>query len=403
MSYSVSDLKNELVGVLHGTTLNQVQGLDVLINRAARKLLNDCDPLETVRIQQLQSQLFDSVYDYPLPDDVKDDRVIDIRPQVNRTVGDQFTQSYNQPFDVSKTGALNFPEFTIQWNSAVKSVRIAKDVVGPLLVNGATAVTGSDGTWAGGADATDLRTDTLNYVYGSGSVRFDVTGSGTTAYVENSTMTPVDLSRDYQQGSEFMYFFMPDSSQVTSVTLRWGSSASDYWERTVTKNQFSNSFQDGWNLLQFEWNGAAEAGSPDYASVSYLRLSFVYDGTENFDYRVNAFASQLGAIYEIEYYSKFLFRDAETGAFQENVTDDSNVINLDVTSYNVLFSLVAYFVAQQVQGADSSFDAAYFKGEYDQGLARYVAKIRSQVIKPRQQYYVMTTPRSGVVTRYSSS
>lgn len=47
MSYNILDLKNDLEGVLHGTTNNQIQNLDGVINRAARQLLLDLDPQET--------------------------------------------------------------------------------------------------------------------------------------------------------------------------------------------------------------------------------------------------------------------------------------------------------------------------------------------------------------------
>lgn len=405
MSYTVADLKNELTGVLHGTTLNQIFGLDVLINRAARKVLSDCDPMEMIRIQTLVSPIFDRVYDYIIPDDVKGDRIIDIRPQVNRSVMDRFLQTYNEPFDVFKaTAAINQPQFTVQFNSGFKYVRIVENQLVGILVNGATQVTGNNGTWVAGGNATNISTDTLNFVYGSGSIKWDVTAGSdpSTATISNSTMDPVDISRDFEQGSEFLYVYIPTASQVTSFTLRWGSSASDYWERTVTHNQFSNTFEDGWNLLQFEWHNATTVGDPDDTAVTFVDFITTYDGSENFNYRLNDIVSQLGSIYQIVYYSKYMFRDADSGAFQETVTSNSNIINLDVDSYNLLFNQVAYLCAQQVQGADSSFDTSYFAQEYDVSLKRYVAKIKSQVLKPTQLYYRMSNPKQWTQTRYSS-
>lgn len=404
MAYTVSDLKNDLTGVLHGTTLNQVVGLDLLINRSARKVLSDCDPIEMVRIVPVTGPLFTGVFDYTCPDDLKGDRIIDIRPQIKRTVADRFFQTYNEPFDLTKlqlTGQAG--EVTIQYNTAVKSLRIVKNVLQGLLVNTASTIS-DEGTWAVGGNATNLSVDTLNYVYGSGALRFDVIAGAnpSTAYLENSTQTAVDLTRDWEEGSEFLYFYFPVASQVISCNLRWGSSPTDYWTQTVTTSQNSTAFQNGWNLLQFPWNGATIVGSPDKTSITYLRATVTYDGTVNYNYRLNDIVSQLGAIYEIEYYSKFMFRDSSTGVFQENVTDDSNIINLDTDSYNILFNQVAFLVAQQVQTSNSPYDASFFQKEYDESVARYVAKIKSQVLKPQSTYYEMPQTNINPLIRWSS-
>lgn len=389
--YTIADLKNELGGVLHGTNLNKVQGIDVLINRAGRKLIEDIDPIETVRIEQIDNALYDQVYDYTCPADLKGDRIIDIRPQINRTMADKFAQTYNEEFDVSKATIANVSgEVTIQYDTAVKSLRIAKNLISPLLVNPATTITGT-GTWSALPLATNLVNDNLNYVYGGSSLRFDVGAGapGSTASLENSTFTAVDMSRDEDQGSLFAYVFIPDATIITNFILRWGSSNADYWQVTVTSAQNSVAFQNGWNLLRFNWNGATVVGAPVATAVDYLLFTVTYDGTADTDFRLNSITSQLGTIYEIAYYSKYLYRDFTTGAFQETVTADSNIINLDTDSYNLLFNLVGYYVSQQVQGANSSFDSAYFLKEYTDAKKRYVAKIKSQVIKPTQQYYSM--------------
>ena len=84
MAYSISDANQDLEGILHGTTTNQVEGLFQLYNRTARQLLLDVDPQETKRIVEFSAPLFNTVVDYPIAADVKGNKVIDIRPQVNR-------------------------------------------------------------------------------------------------------------------------------------------------------------------------------------------------------------------------------------------------------------------------------------------------------------------------------
>lgn len=386
MAYDISSLKTDLTGILHGVSLNQISGLDNIIDRAARKLLNEIDPAETIRLAELASPLFDRVYDYACPEDLKGNRVIDIRPQVNRDFGNRFFQTYNEAFDLSKANINWGGEFSVQYNTGIRSIRLAKNLIAGVLVNGIDSLA-QNGTWSVGGDATDLTLDTINYVYGSGSLRFNVSGVGTTAWLENSTQTAIDLTRDLDQGYEFAYAFIPQGAVVSSFTLRWGSSSANYWESTVVVAQNDAVFQTGWNLLAFPWYSATQVGSPDVEDITYIRLGFTYDGEPADNFRFNSLTSQLGTIYQIEYYSKYLFRDAETGAFQANVTDDSNLINLDEDSYNLLLNLVAYFCAQQLQGSNANFDSTFFKNEWLEEKKRYTAKIKSQTINPSVNYY----------------
>lgn len=390
MSYPISTLKTELTAVLHGTTLNKVQALDNLIDRAARQLIADCDPQETKRISQIDNAIYDRVYDYAVPVDLKGNCIVDIRPQVNRKFSDKFSQFYNEAFDYTKYQVIGKGQFTISWDTGVRTLRISKDLPAGQLINGATTIT-DNGTWAVGSLASNLRNDNLNYVYGSSSLRFDVDAGAdpSTAYLENSTMNAVDLTRDEDQGVIFAYVWIPTPANVTNFILRWGSSSADYWSRTVTVAQNNVAFQTGWNLLRFDWDGATVTGSPDASVVDYLRFTVTYDGTADTDFRLNNIVSQLGTIYEMEYYSKYLFRSASTGAFQETVTSDNDLVNLDTDSYNMLFNLVCYYVAQQTQSANSGFDSTFWLTEYNNALKRYKARYKSEIIKPQGTYYSM--------------
>jgi hypothetical protein len=190
----------------------------------------------------------------------------------------------------------------------------------------------------------------------------------------------------------FVWVYMPTASDFTNVILRWGSSSSNYWSVTATTTQDSTSFQNGWNLIKFDWLGGSETGTPDSSDITYLRVTLTYDGSAQTAARVDNIVARMGSIYQIEYYSKDLFRDASTGAFKENATADTDLVNLDTDSYNVWLYRAAYLAAQQIQASDSAFDAKFFGEEYDRLKTRYQAKYKSEVIKPQQPYYEMTRP-----------
>ena len=385
MAYSVLDLKNDLEGVLHGTTTNQIQNLNGVINRSARQVLMDVDPQETKRTLEFTGPIFNSVWDYPIAADVKGNKIIDIFPQVQRIPRDVWTQAYNQAFDIAKQQVFAQANmFTMNFNTGLKSIRINAPFLNPPVVVNQIEATDDNGTWAVGGTASNLAVNNTNYVQGGGSLEFDVaTGA---AYLENSTMSSVDLSNVENQAYFFVWVYVPTASNLTSVNLRIGSSSGNYWTATATTNQAGTVFVNGWNQIQFVWSSMTTTGTPDASAIDYARITLNVTGSMS-GCLLNGLDSILGTILSYEYYSKYLFRDASTGAFQETVTDDSNLINLDTDSYNLLFNYVAYLSAQQMQGQDAAFDASLFKGEYDKCLTRYQAMYKSEIQKPQSIYY----------------
>ncbi len=345
----------------------------------------DVDPQETKRTLEFVGPIFNTVFDYPIASDVKGNKIIDIFPQVQRIPRDIWSQAYNQAFDIAKQNIFASANmFTMNFNTGLKSIRInAPFLNAPIILNQIEAI-GTNGTWAIGGTATDLAVNNSNFVQGSGSLQFNTTAGA--AYFENSTMSAQNLSAVENQAYMFVWVYVPTGASLTSVNLRWGSTSGDYWSSTVTTNQEGNAFVNGWNQCQFVWSTATVVGSPDSSAVDYARITLNTTATLT-GCLLNGLDCILGTILSYEYYSKYLFRDSITGAFQETVTDDSNLINLDTESYNLLTNYCIYLAAQQMQGQDSSYDASFFKGEYDKCLARYQAMYKSEIQKPQSVYY----------------
>lgn len=388
--------------MIHGTTINKVANIDRAFNRAARQVLLDLDPQETIRIAEFSNPIFNQVYDYAVPTDLKGNGVIDIRPQTPRYPYDYFPQQYNQAFDLGKNFSVN-DSFTVQFNTGVKTIRInAPTLQPPITLNAVDSIT-TNGTWAVGSSASNLQVDNVNFISDSASLSFDLAAAGSTGYLENTTMQAVDLSAQENQSSLFLWTYFPTASDFTSVTLRWGSSSANYWSLVATVNQQGNAFVDGWNLVQYRWSSAAVTGTPDSSAVDYLRVTWAYNGTAQTAVRLDNIVSTLGTILEIEYYSKFMFRDATTGAFQENVTADTNLINLDTETYNVFLYALCVQVMQQLQGADAiKYDGPYFEKKYNEALARYKGMYKAQKQLPQSQYYAMpqTSPNVAIGIRW---
>ena len=71
-----------------------------------------------------------------------------------------------------------------------------------------------------------------------------------------------------------------DTDSISSITLRLGSSASDYSEIAGVKT-FTNAFdlQGGWNYFVFRLTNSATTGTPDWTAVDYTRIEFATAGT----------------------------------------------------------------------------------------------------------------------------
>jgi len=388
MSITIQDFKTRLQSKIHSGTLNKVQDINNLIFEGGCNLLSAGDPMETIRIAALSNAVYDDVYNYAAPTDLKEKKIIDIRPQVNRSQADNFSQNYSREFDQYK---LN-DSFAVEMNSGVKTIRISKDLDAGVTINDSNTLT-ENGTWAAdGTGASNLEVDSNNKVSGSASLKFDLALSQTSGYIQNSTITAVDLTDYVNTGAIFVWVYLP-STTITAINLRWGSDASNYYHRSVTASHDNTSFVTGWNLLRFDWSGSTAVGTSVNTAIDYLRVTFTYSGAVAIpSCRVDNIVARLGTIYEVVYYSKYLFQTSG-GTWQDKPTLDSDVINLDVTGINVLLYEVGQLVSQELAAEGMASDVNFFTEKEQQQHENYFRNNKSQAIKPKSSYYRVSNLR----------
>lgn len=388
--WNISDVENELQGMLHGTTLNQITDLYGVFNRAARRVIEDVDPQETKIVSQF-GKIYDGVWDYPLAVDVKGNKIVDLFPQSNRNLRDNFSQVYNKNFDLWKNFTL-VPDFTPRYSGAVRTVRInAVELQTGISLNQANAYNGN-GTFVAGSNVSNVTTNNqLTTDGGSGSVQFDITQTGvpSIAIITNSTGTAVDLTNHYNNADLFFAIYIPTASGVTSITYRFGTTSANYYDSgAITTDMMGNSFVNGWNFIKVPWTSFTTVGTPTNSSLgSYLYIALAYNGTLQTQVLLNQFWSRLGVIFNQEYYSKYLFRDS-SNVFKERVTAESDYVNLDTDGIDMfIWSTVKEAVDQQ-QGLDALFsDGPNAENRYQDAVTKYKAKYRSEVQKPGSFYY----------------
>lgn len=398
INYQISDAENELTGILHGTTLNQITDLNGVFNRAARRVLQDVDPPETKVFTQF-GQVWYCVYDYDCPVDLKGDKIIDLYPQANRQLNDYFGQSYSQPFSLEKNFTFS-PQFNVRYSNATRILRVnAPQLPQGAQLNAADAVS-DNGTWTAGTGVSNVQSDSQYFTDGaSGSVSFTIAAGAnpSTAYIYNGGMGALDLTNYFNNAFFFFQVYMPNAAGFTNVKLRVGTAnaagtdSTNYYEQTFTGNYFGDSFVDGWNQIGGVWSGFTTTGSPTLSNINYIRVTFTYDGTTQTQVRINQFYCRLGTIFNIGYYSKYLFRDTN-GAFKEETDSENDYINLDTDGRNLFLYAAAIEAIQQQQGlAGLFFDDPSLNAKYNDALGEYQAKYKSEITKPRIPYYRQPT------------
>lgn len=383
MPFSIQNAKDELAGIIHGKTVNKVTNPDGAARRAAANILSQIDPDETRRYAQIT--LYDGVTDYDLPmTDLKEKRVFDVRPQTDRHRSDNLGSRMSKEFDLKKWDNW----FTIEDDTGTKYIRVSKRLrPGAASIDDMDSATG----WAGSGGASAPAVDTIYSYDGGSSLKFNLAAAGTPGYLTKSTILTRDMS---DWGSSFALFlpvYLPNAAtDVTAVKIRIGSSAGAYLEKTGVVHFGAQ--RQGWNLLRFDLSSAAVTGAPNYAALTYVRIELDYPAPGVTGVRVDRLFASLPRIWEIGYYSKFLFLNGTT--WQDTVEDDDTSLNLDTTSFNIFMYEFALEALQQISGKDAAYDRVtcreklFGDGQNLRGLyAEYRKNNPSQAQKVTQTTY----------------
>lgn len=132
----------------------------------------------------------------------------------------------------------------------------------------------TNGTWVGATAISNVGTDSYEGFDLPSSVKFDY--SGTTGTLTNSTFHSVNLSMYKNRSNLYFDVFIPDIDNLTSISLKWGSSSGNYYTVTTTTNYLGEAFIVGWNRVKFAWNGATQVGTPIDTTIGYLQVPIAY-------------------------------------------------------------------------------------------------------------------------------
>ena len=347
------------------------------INTQVRQVIADVAFRSLKRITDIPYSVHSEVKRYACPADMQGEDIINIRKQVD-----------SENIEWNKTDTIDFFKRIESGLIAVDSSLKRKT----LLINSANDekyatldalnTYDADGTWVASGDATNIRTDSVNYVEGTGSVRFDLESGATTATLTKTADTAIDLSA-YEENGEIYIFEDIANTDITSYTMNIGSDSSNYYSCIVTNTAENLSFALGWNLLKFTFD--TKVGTPDMSNTVYyekiITKPITMDATT--DFRMDNLLVLMGNLYQTVYYSKYPWVDTN-GVRKENSTLSSDTLDLDSDETEIVMDKLNEKIAQALR---EQSDQAYSRDEYNVHKRDYELLNPSEAMATTIQYY----------------
>lgn len=344
---TVGQLKDSVSGILQGLNLNNVKNLYLALERTARQVCIKLDIPEASLYQNVV--LYDGVFDYAELTKVFGQAVTDVRPQGKARTSTMY--AYRKPedqFDREKgLGTTGF-DIAFQYKNGTPITRISTSI--PMARGVLDSQSDTTG-WTAAGSASALTQDTNVYYESPASLRFTLTGSSTGTLTK--AVTSVDIS-DYEDvGVAFLAIRIPDgatASNLTSIELRLGSSASAYDSVSATQG-FLGAWSAGeWLLIAFDFSGATSTGTPDWNAIDYAQIRLAHSGTFT-NFRVGGLWISFPCPSTIFYQSNAIFL-AQNGTTPSNrVSNDNDTVQLNESAYALFEVECARTIALQQGGS----------------------------------------------------
>jgi len=355
MPYTISNLASAIEREMHGRTTDRLQDLFETAYQAGLILLSHCDLKENQRSVQISPQVFDGVDLYSSPEDYK--APIDIYPTGGRKFGSEEEENFRRTsqHEFSMRNSQEAPMISEKWRNGTRFLLLRKypSTGKKVQLENFDSITGITAS----GDAGTIATNTLLFWEGAASLSLELSGATGTATIAKD-LTSQDLTNFRLLSSWFVKVYIPSgfSSRFTSFTLKHGNDSGVNWEKTVTTPHDGTAFHDGMNILRFDWSSATQNGTVDEAAMDYMDLTFTYSvGSAIPGVLVDDFNIQLGTMYDLDYYSNFLFT-SEAGVYLEKPTALTDRIMLSSESYNIFAEIAAMLACREVRSLQDDYD-----------------------------------------------
>jgi hypothetical protein len=403
--YPYSTLQRILNIKIHGRRANLTSGESGdtnverdLINSAVRIAMSDVDYKGNRRELSLSPALMDGQYDYNLPNDVKGDRIISLKPQ-NTDCRDEF-EKYDivTPDEFDRRKKLEKGIATILENDLSRKLRISADIDNEEIRISSIEDTNWKTFDSVSVNDSDIKVDQDDYIEGSGSIRFQTDTTDTTDSVvgiQNTIIEDIDISSYLARGSGFINAKLTVADTgIHQITLRIGSDSDNYYQISDSTQNDCSSFVAGWNNIRFDFSNKTQVGTPADTAISYAAIFWSRDTTtaallhlNDTDWGFDNLILRKGKYYLLSYYTRFLWQDTAYG-LSENSSNDSHALLLHNDEVELVMLKAAEIASQYLRDYD---DVKYYSQEYQRFKNEYLIKNPSEAS-------VLTTTRYDFTT-----
>jgi hypothetical protein len=384
--YNYSLVRRILNGKIRGriNNLNVNDDTDVerdLVNSAVRTALSDIDFRGNIREAILVPGLTDNQWDYDLPNDVKADAVVDLRPQVTDSRGEFETYDLLSPEEFDRRKKTETGIFTIYDDDLTRRLRISADVEDQTLQVDALEDTGW-GTWdTDGVNDSDVKVDADDFIEGTGSIRFQTdTGDTTdsTIGIQKDSVTAFNISPYLARGQAFVdaKLTVADTG-IHQISLRLGSDSSNYYQINDSNQNDCSDFQAGWNKIRWDFQNKTTVGTPADTAIDYAALFWSRDTTttallhlNDTDWGFDNLVLKRGKYYLLSYYSRFVWQDTAF-ALSENSSNDSHALLVQNDELEVILAKAAEYASHYLRDKDETL---YWSKEYERLKGGYLMR-----------------------------
>ncbi len=379
--YTQSDLQSGMNRGIQGKQ-DILADPEETMNEAVREVLNEVRIRSTRRQQALVPNLMNGKFEYAVLTDLHSDDIIDIPPNALRA-DREFTLVPSEQFARDpKVGDIAINDY-----NGIRSLLVFSAVDdNSVTIDPAAVVSSSE--WRAFGDATNVDSTTDDSVKGDTSITYDINAvGGTTAGIYNDSVMPADLSEYIRHPANvFTYARVTSPTNLTNFKLRLGSSASDYYEFTVTARNDGTAIIAGWNPLCFDLSTPTTTGSPDVTAITYAALFMTKTAAKISEdgYMFNLLEARRGKYANVLYYSKYGWQSS-AGVYKENSTDASDLLVADTDEFDLFVKKARCIAADECDLPDNQI--AHLTKKYLDAMATYMLKNPSEDKTVVSNYY----------------
>lgn len=393
-TYTRTNMRDVLNSRVHGKLSNLIDANEIL-NSAVRFVINDADLRGSKRRAILAPNVFDDVYSYTLPTDVKGNKLIDVIPQVKlarKPDWDLVPEDYFERLKEYRDNLISIADDDLDRRLLISRVVQSKK----LVLGEMESLTGDGDTWVGfgTTNDSDVKQDQNDYISGNASLRFqDDTAdlAGTTVGIQNKGLGATNLSEYLAGGSVFVRGRLTTGdTNITQLNVRLGSDTSNYYAISDSTTNENTPFATGWNLVRLDLSGKTATASPvdtaiDYAAVYWTKTAGQHINDTNYGFDILIVAK--GQIHDLVYYSRYLWQTTG-GTYQENSSANTDRINVFNDEFELIITKAWELAAIELRDYD---DVKLARVIYDDARIKYELMNPSEAMILLQPSYEFET------------